>query len=330
MGMNTSMPGQEGIPSVFSPMARTLDDLTYFTREFIKMGPWRYDHTVHPLEWRDKVETEYEERKALRVGVMRDDGVVTPAPACARGLSLVADALEAEGHTVFDVSPPSPYEALVIASQLLNADGCTTFRSFFRTGENDDPGAAQMGLYIRLPRFVKYLHYLWVKYVKKDDIWAGLLKEWHPKTAEENWKLVARREAYKANWNEWWRQQDMDVLITVPNATPAVPHGGMKDAVSSCGYTFLFNLLDYTAGILPVTHVNRTLDILPPNFNFKKLNGVAKGAYKHYDSIKMEGLPVGVQVVGKRLEEEKVLAVMARCEDALEKNGGKYQLLEVD
>jgi Asp-tRNA(Asn)/Glu-tRNA(Gln) amidotransferase A subunit family amidase len=44
----------------------------------------------------------------------------------------------------------------------------------------------------------------------------------------------------------------------------------------------------------------------------------------------MEGLPVGVQVVGQRLEEEKVLALMARCEDALEKNGGKYSLLEVD
>jgi hypothetical protein len=74
MGMNTSMPGQEGIPSVFSPMARTLDDLTYFTREFIKMGPWRYDHSCHPVEWREKVETEYAEKKVLRVGVMRDDG----------------------------------------------------------------------------------------------------------------------------------------------------------------------------------------------------------------------------------------------------------------
>jgi len=78
MGMNTSMPGQEGIPSVFSPMARTLDDLTYFTREFIKMGPWKYDHSVHPLEWRQEVETEYAEKKVLRVGVMRDDGEQSP------------------------------------------------------------------------------------------------------------------------------------------------------------------------------------------------------------------------------------------------------------
>jgi hypothetical protein len=35
----------------------------------------------------------------------------------------------------------------------------------------------------------------------------------------------------------------MDVMITPRNATPAVPHGGMHDTVSSCGYTFLFNLV---------------------------------------------------------------------------------------
>jgi hypothetical protein len=72
------------------------------------------------------------------------------------------------------------------------------------------------------------------------------------------------------------------------------------------------------------------LDQLPPSFNFDALNGVAKGAYKHYDATKMDGLPVAVQVVGQRLEEEKVLSIMARCEDALEKNGGKYNLLEVE
>jgi hypothetical protein len=102
-----------------------------------------------------------------------------------------------------------------------------------------------MNFYMRLPRFVKYVHYLYVKYVKRDDIWAGLLKEWHPKTAEENWQLVSKREAYKAKFHDWWREQDMDFLLTVPNATPAVPHGGMKDAVSSCGYTFLFNLVSF-------------------------------------------------------------------------------------
>jgi Asp-tRNA(Asn)/Glu-tRNA(Gln) amidotransferase A subunit family amidase len=60
--------------------------------------------------------------------------------------------------------------------------------------------------------------------------------------------------------------------------------------------------LDYTAGIIPVTKVDVTLD----------------------------ALPVAVQVVGRRLEEEKVLSIMSRIEGALEANGGKYSLLEID
>ncbi len=79
---------------------------------------------------------------------------------------------------------------------------------------------------------------------------------------------------------------------------------------------------------MPVTHVDKDLDRLPKDFSIKKLNGVARGAYKLYDADKMHGLPVGVQVVGRRLEEEKVIAVMKRIEDAL--GDAKYQLLEVD
>ena len=40
----------------------------------------------------------------------------------------------------------------------------------------------------------------------------------------------------------------------------------------------------------------------------------------------MNGLPVGVQVIGRRLEEEKVLAVMKRVEDALGED--KYKLFD--
>lgn len=86
--------------------------------------------------------------------------------------------------------------------------------------------------------------------------------------------------------------------------------------------------LDYTAGIIPVTHVDKAKDQLPSDFNIKKLNGVAQGAYKLYDANEMHGLPVGVQVIGRRLEEEKVLALMKRVEDALGED--KFKLLELD
>ena len=258
-------------------------------------------------------------------------GVVDPSPACARALDIVVSALRSEGHEVIDVDPPSPFEALIIASNLLNSDGCKTFRSFFCGGEWNDPGAAQLYLYMSLPRPIKYIHYLWVKHIRQDTVWAELLADFHGKSAFQQWKWVTKREAYKAKWHAWWRDEArLDFMLTPPNATPAVPHGGMKDAVSSCGYTFLFNLLDYTCGIIPVTHVDKALDQLPIDFRIRALNGVARGAYKHYDANAMHGLPVAIQVVGQRLEEEKILAVMERVEAALDKRGGKYQSLEIE
>lgn len=79
-----------------------------------------------------------------------------------------------------------------------------------------------------------------------------------------------------------------------------------------------------------MTRVDRDLDQLPDPFRFKRLNGVAQGAYKHYSADKMHGLPVGVQVIGQRLQEERVLMAMNRVEEALEKNGLKYELKEIE
>ncbi|KAI4118994.1 MAG: hypothetical protein LQ345_001025 [Seirophora villosa] len=331
MGTKTSMPGQEGIPSIFSPMTRTLPDLVYFTKSMIGMKPWEYDHTVHPLPWRSDVYDQTKDQKTFRIGVMRSDGVVPPSPACLRALSTSTATLSAAGHTIIDVSPPSPARALLLASSLLNSDGCRTFLSYFRTGEWNDRGAAQMAFYASLLRPVKYLHYLYIKYIRRDPLWASLLYEFRARSAHEQWQLVTKREAYKAEWHAWWRDEaQVDVLLCPPNATPAVPHGGMREAVSSCGYTFLFNLLDYTAGVLPVTHVDRDLDALQPQDVRRGVNGVARGAYKHYDVEKMHGLPVGIQVVGQRLEEEKVLAVMERVVGALEAEGKGYEMLEIE
>lgn len=337
-GVQTSMPGQEGVPSVFSPMARTLDDLTYFTKAMIHMKPWTYDHTVHPMPWR---EVEWalcsgrSEKRSLKVGLMLSDGVVPPSPAIIRGLRVTASALARAGHTVQEIADSSfpstatPALGLQLASILLNADGCRTFRSFFRTGERSDSGAAQLSFYMSLPRPLKWLYYAYVRYVKRDALWASLLGSFHPLSAAQNWQYVAKREGYRAAWFDWWNddERNFDFILCPVNATPALPHGAMHDAVSSCGYTFLWNLLDYTAGVVPVTRVDAIADAL--DAEWRPANGVCKGAYKYYDSVAMEGLPCAVQIVGRRLQEEKVLGYMTVVEDALKQAGITYDQLEV-
>jgi Asp-tRNA(Asn)/Glu-tRNA(Gln) amidotransferase A subunit family amidase len=58
--------------------------------------------------------------------------------------------------------------------------------------------------------------------------------------------------------------------------------------------------------------------------DYKNMGLISKGAYSVYDADAMHGLPLGVQVVGRRFEEEKVLQGMKVVEDALEGSGRKF------
>lgn len=273
--------------------------------------------------------------------------VVPPTPAIERALSTTVAALEAAGHTVVEAKYPEtadPFTGLNLGSQLLNSDGCVTFNSFLHSFEPSDPGAYQLSLIANLARPLRYLYYLYVRYIRRDTKWATLIRSFSPKTAAQYWQLVTQRETFRATWHSWWNSepQQYDFILCPANATPALPHKAMRDAVSSCGYTFLWNLLDYSAGIIPVSHVDSVRDALirPYKSALQWLganHAIAQGAWKHYNAEKMAGLPTAVQIVGRRLQEEKVLGYMAAVEEALEKyrdpktgDGGKYTLLDID
>jgi hypothetical protein len=66
---------------------------------------------------------------------------------------------------------------------------------------------------------------------------------------------------------------------------------------------------------MPITRVDRKLDVLSPTF--RPRNKVEADAYKGYDADDMHGLPVSMQIVGRRLEEEKVLDGMKLIEGLL-------------
>ena len=166
-----------------------------------------------------------------------------PSPACRHALNDVVAALEAQGHVCEPITPPSPFEGLRLASVLLNADGGTTFRAPLRSFETLDAGAAQLARFASLPKFLRRLYALYVRYVRRDRAWADLLWDFGPLGVAKQWRWVARREAYRAEWHAWWEARGLDFVLTPPNAIPAVPHGGMREAVSDCGYTFLFNLV---------------------------------------------------------------------------------------
>lgn len=327
-GSASSMPGQEGVPATHSPMTRTLEDLETFWRAVFQMKPWDYDYSVLRIPWRD---VKLPEDRPIRWGVLWDDGVVAPSPACARALKTVTAILEKNGHEVVTLKCPSPYEGLQIASQLLLADGGKTASKNHRAFESNDPGMTSAFRGFRLPRFVMKLYAWYYRYIRRDPIYAGLIDSHYEKTMQEFYALIARREDYRSRWFKVWRDAEVegrqgdegvDFILTVPNSLPAVPHGGMRHGWKACGYTFLFNLLDYSAGVMPITHVDAIADALPRTF--RPRNAIERNYYRMYDASAMEGLPVGVQIVGRRLEEERVLEGMKLIERLLREAGTCY------
>jgi len=96
----------------------------------------------------------------------------------------------------------------------------------------------------------------------------------------------------------------------------------MLSPLAAC--TILYNVIDSPVGVVPVTRVEPTTDALPADFVVgagdtstileKEMYAGPKPAY---DAAAMVGIPVGVQIVGKKWEDEKVLQMMKVVDDAL-------------
>lgn len=322
LGSLSSMMGLESIPLIAGPMAGSLDDLEQFWKRVVDMKPWEYDYTCVPLPWRS-LSIHSEERK-LKWGIIWEDGVIPPSPACKRALSVVAEALRSEGHEVVDFTPPPIPELLEVGYQLAFADGGKQIKKLLLPRESINPALKSTIALVNLPRVVKKL--IASYYRSSDPIYASLLDVMHPKSIVEERELVVKRDQFRLEWNEKWTEEGLDFALTVPTPFPALENGtAVKASMMSAGYAFLFSLLDFVAGVLPVTNVDREKDALPSNFSstveYKRLNNIARLAYTVYDADKMHGLPVGVQITCRRFEEEKAIEGMKVIDSAL-RNGG--------
>ncbi|KAH7924937.1 amidase signature enzyme [Leucogyrophana mollusca] len=319
------MPGLEAVEVSCSPMSRRLDDLEEFWKRVMQMHPWDYDHSCVPLPWR----TIDLHAKKLRWGIIWEDGIIPPSPACRRALEWVSDALLKQGHEVVNFTPPSITDGLNIGFQLCFSDGGSGVFGPVRRDEKLDPVMLGVKSLLGMPLFVKKLLAQVTRRLNGDEVWASMLEKLHPKSPSEERALVVAREQYKAKWHDTWDAEGLDFVLTVPHALPAIPSGSAeKVTLVSAGYMMIFNILDYAAGVLPVSFVNRDSDALPKDFKnsteYKRMGAIGKGAYSVYDADDMHGLPVGVQVVGRRFEEEKVLQGMKVVEEALEECGRKF------
>ena len=96
----------------------------------------------------------------------------------------------------------------------------------------------------------------------------------------------------------------VDIILCPPCALPAFTHGASRDLVLGGGYTALYNLLGYPAGIVPITRVR-------PGEESERAASrdlVEQAARKV--ELGSADLPVGVQVVARPWRDHVALAAM--------------------
>lgn len=165
-------------------------------------------------------------RPLRRVGVVRDNGVLTPAPAIRRAVAGTADRLAADGLEVVDVEPAEAPEALALFDAVFAADGGRGLLRILR-GSRATPQVRR----------------------------ALAAAEAAALDPEELLRLEERIGALRGRFAAMLDREGLDALIGPAHARPAVPHGTAHEVVAGQSYTSLYNLLGMPAGVAPVTTV---------------------------------------------------------------------------
>ncbi|CAO1626209.1 unnamed protein product [Parajaminaea phylloscopi] len=303
--------------------------------------------------WFSPIQVSRARGKPLRIGHYSCDGIVKTSPACLRGMRESVAALErAYGRDVelVAIDPPAlrSVEAMRIFLHCVGADGFDGLLAPLSAGKVREP----MDLSLFLPVFasraspwMRKVFYWLLRYVVRDHRLSYVLNGGGRKTAGQHFEAVAQRDDFEADFIAGvWQRYDLDAILCPLQASPAVSHGATAKLSGMAASTTLFNVMDNAVCIVPVTRVDAQLDALPgidgshraPPANDTQARSkwdewnatagfdtcsrlITRSLYDEgvYDSKAMAGLPVSVQIVTRKFEEEKAIGIMRLLDDAL-------------
>ncbi|CAG8950144.1 hypothetical protein HYFRA_00008379 [Hymenoscyphus fraxineus] len=284
-GIHVFFSGCEMVPATVGPMSPSRKGIAIFMESVLATRPWERDPSLLPVPWR-KLEDPF--GPTLNIGVMWDDGVVKPSKAMTRALKEVVKKLE--GNPRFRIERWEPFkhkEAVEILEKLYSPDGGQAFtKALAKSGEP-------------MHELTDY------RLVSGPGVESLSIQSY--------WDWTMARNIFRAKYLKEWldKAPQMDVILCPPHPGAAPPIGTTK----YWGYTSVWNLLDYPAAVFPVTRVDADLDGEEPNYDAR--SEVDEWTHSHFDAQKQAGAPVCLQLVGKRLEDEKVVQAMDEiCEAA--------------
>jgi amidase len=269
----SGMAGQETVGSVHGPMARSVADLKLFAQSVVGVSPWLKDPKCIEIPWRPVTLPE-----RLKIAVLWHDGICQPTPPVARALREVTAQLKSRGHEIVDWDASGHATALDLIAKFFLSDGGKSIRKILE--EVDEPFRPEMKAYETASELGVY------------DLWQ-LQRE--------------RTDLSKMYLDKWAASNGVDAILLPTTPYAAVKNGQFK----YIGYTGVFNILDYSAVSFPTgLLVDKEVDTVPSDF--KALSEIDETTAKEYDAAAVHGMPISLQLAGRRLQEEKMLEVADR------------------
>ncbi|KAM5532354.1 hypothetical protein V8D89_013948 [Ganoderma adspersum] len=323
-GAQDTYPGIEGVRSSLGPIARSVDDIELAAR--LVFGVQGRERDPAPLPYRD---VRLPER--LRVGYYLSDGYVKASPANQRAVLEAVEALRKAGHECVEFRFPQAAEAVELYMSITTADGLKTVQEPMK-GDPLEPGVSGTILSASMPKLARKIMGWVLKNVLGDVTFARTLLDTRPSTVEEYHKATVRRDTYtRMFYQEVWDKHNFDGIIGPVLALPAVSHKYISPLAAA---TLPYNSMNLPVGVVPVTRVlptdlataEWTDPAVGPGHGSWLLERLLYGTLSRrkghgtcgfYDAGKMAGIPVGVQVVGRKWEEEKVVEMMKALDHAL-------------
>ncbi|KAI8996557.1 amidase signature enzyme [Trametes punicea] len=323
-GIQGTWPGFEGIRTVAGPMGRSVDDIELGAR--LVFGKQGAEYDPAPLPYR-----EVEMPKKLRFGFYLSDNYVKPSPACQRAVRETVEALRRAGHECIEFELPQAKRAMELFIGITAADKYRTLSADLG-GDPLEVGVMPLVLGPRLPGWLRNSCAWLISKLYKDEVFPDTMRATYGKSVEEYHRWVRERDDFtRMFYREVWDKYGFDGIIAPVLAMPGLPHGSVQYLSMLACMDLIYNLVESPVGAVPVTHVRPDADALTPEWTegthvgrghgsaFLERLLYAPGGF--YDAEKMAGLPVGVQVVGRRWEEEKVVEMMRVVDGALGPRG---------
>jgi fatty acid amide hydrolase len=247
----------------------------------------------------------------LRVAAHTHDGTLAPSPAARRAVTEAADALRGAGARVVSWQPPEVPAAVALAFRILTADGGRHLREISARDPKHPTAALLTFLSGRSRVTLRALRAL--AGMAGQKMLAQFLGSLGASDADGYWRLVEAQARYRERFAASLDSVDAgpaDLIVAPAFSLPAYRHGASRELGLAGGYTLLYNLLGWPAGVVPVTRVGpgEETDRAPSS------DAVVKAAIATERGS--SGLPIGVQVIARPWCEHVALAAMQAIEKA--------------